>query len=294
MSGSDEAFDDAALLASVIEAARTAGEMALGFFRPGERTSAAVEAKEGGSPVTEADKLVDRFLKQRLNEFAPQAGWLSEETLDTAERLSRRAIFVVDPIDGTRAFMAGDVRWAVSIALVADGRPEFGIVHLPALAETFIAVRGRGAWRNDVPICGLEPAEPRRRAYRRAQRACSGISRARDWPSCAEPRIPSLAYRLVRVACGALDAGLASTDACDWDIAAADLILHEAGGCLSDLAGRALIYNGPDPRHGVLLAAPRRLHGELVAATQRARRGRKRQRLGQACSSEFQHRTIEP
>lgn len=271
MSGSDEAYDDAALLASVIEAARTAGEMALGFFRPGERTSAAVEAKEGGSPVTEADKLVDRFLKQRLNEFAPQAGWLSEETLDTAERLTRRAIFVVNPIDGTRAFMAGDVRWAVSIALVADGRPEFGIVHLPALAETFVALRGRGARRNDVPI--FVSSRPRLAGAH----ITGPKSLLRDLESAglafvAEPRIPSLAYRLVRVACGALDAGLASTDACDWDIAAADLILHEAGGCLSDLAGHTLIYNGPDPRHGVLLAAPRRLHGELVAATQRARR----------------------
>jgi myo-inositol-1(or 4)-monophosphatase len=146
MSGSDDAWDHAALFASVTEAARMAGEMALGFFRPGERTSAAVESKEGGSPVTEADKLVDRFLKQRLGELAPQAGWLSEETPDTADRLTRRTVFVVDPIDGTRAFVAGDRRWAVSIALVAEGRPEFGIVHLPALAETFIGVRGRGAW----------------------------------------------------------------------------------------------------------------------------------------------------
>jgi myo-inositol-1(or 4)-monophosphatase len=270
MSGSDEAFDNAALLASVTEAARTAGEMALGFFRPGERTSAAVESKEGGSPVTEADRLVDRFLKQRLTEFAPEAGWLSEETLDTAERLSCRAIFVVDPIDGTRAFMAGDVRWAVSIAFVADGRPEFAIVHLPALAETFTAVRGRGAWRNDVPIAVSS------RPSLVGAHIAGPASLLRDLESVGlafvrEPRIPSLAYRLVRVACGALDAGLASTDACDWDIAAADLILHEAGGCLSDLAGRALIYNGPDPRHGVLLAAPQRLHGELVAATKRAR-----------------------
>ena len=247
-----------------------AGEMALGFFRPGERTSAAVQSKEGGSPVTEADKLVDGFLKQRLTELVPRAGWLSEETLDTPDRLTRRTVFIVDPIDGTRAFMAGDRRWAVSIALVTDGRPEFGIVHLPALAETFIGVRGRGAWRNGVPItvsgrqslAGAHIAGP---ASLLAALESSGLAFVR------EPRIPSLAYRLVQVACGALDAGLASTDACDWDIAAADLILHEAGGCLSDQAGGALMYNGPDPRHGVLVAAPRRLHGAFVAATQRAR-----------------------
>lgn len=270
MSGPEDALDRTALFASVAEAARTAGAIALGFFRPGERTSATIESKEGGSPVTEADKLVDRFLKERLTAIAPQAGWLSEETLDTAERLSRRVIFVVDPIDGTRAFMAGDKRWAVSIAVVADGRPDFGIVHLPALAESFIAVRGRGAWRNDVPIAVAK------RPSLVGARIAGPASLLRDLETTGltfvrEPRIPSLAYRLVQVACGALDAGLASTDACDWDIAAADLILHEAGGCLSDLAGRALVYNGPNSRHGVLLAAPRRLHPELVAATQRAR-----------------------
>ena len=270
MNGSEDAFDNAALFASATEAARTAGEMALGFFRPGERTSATVESKEGGSPVTEADRLVDRFLKKRLTETAPEAGWLSEETLDTAERLSRRRVFVVDPIDGTRAFMTGDARWAVSIAFVADGRPEFGIVHLPALAETFVAVRGRGAWRNDVPIAVSS------RPSLVGARIAGPKSLLRDLESAGlalvhEPRVPSLAYRLVQVACGALDAGLASTDACDWDIAAADLILHEAGGCLSDLAGRALVYNGPDPRHGVLLAAPRQFHGDLVVATKQAR-----------------------
>lgn len=270
MSGFVDAFDNAALLASVSQAARTAGEMALGFFRRGERTSATVDSKEGGSPVTEADRLVDRFLKQRLGELAPDAGWLSEETLDTAERLSHRRLFIVDPIDGTRAFMAGDARWAVSIALVADGRPEIGIVHLPALAETFVAVRGRGALCNDVPIAVSD------RPSLEGGRIAGPASLLRDLEGgglalLREPRIPSLAYRLVRVACGALDAGLASTESCDWDIAAADLILNEAGGSLSDLAGQTVIYNGADPRHGVLLAVPRRLQGELIAATKRAR-----------------------
>jgi myo-inositol-1(or 4)-monophosphatase len=269
MNGSDDAFDTAALLAPVMEAARQAGETALGFFRPGERTSAAIDSKEGGSPVTEADRLVDNFLKQRLNELVPEAGWLSEETLDTTARLGRQRLFIVDPIDGTRAFMTGDARWAVSIAFVADGRPELGIVHLPALAKTFTAIRGQGAWLNGVPIRVSD------RPHLAGGRIAGPASLLRDLESAGlplvrEPRVPSLAYRLAQVACGALDAGLASTAAYDWDIAAADLVLHEAGGCLSDLAGRALIYNGPDPRHGALLAAPRRLHGELIAIMQRA------------------------
>jgi myo-inositol-1(or 4)-monophosphatase len=269
MNGSNDAFYAEALLAPVTEITRIAGEMALGFFRPGERTSAVIDSKEGGSPVTEADRIVDRFLKQRLSELVPEAGWLSEETLDTAERLTRRRLFIVDPIDGTRAFMTGDARWAVSVAFVADGRPELGIVHLPARGETFTAVRGQSAQRNGLPI---KVSDRHHLAGGRIAGPASLLKslESAGLPLAREPRVPSLAYRLAQVACGALDAGLASTDACDWDIAAADLILHEAGGCLSDLAGSALIYNGPAPRHGVLLAAPRRLHGELVAAMQRA------------------------
>ncbi len=270
MTNTDEAFDAAALLAALVEAAREAGEMALGFFRPGERTSAAVESKEGGSPVTEADKLVDLYLKQRLSDLVPSAGWLSEETLDTAERLSRRRIFIVDPIDGTRAFMAGDPRWAVSVALICDGDPELGIVYLPAQGDTFVALRGRGARLNEKTI-GVSD-----RPSLAGGRIAGPAGLLRDLESSGlaferEPRVPSLAYRLVKVGYGVLDACLASTDACDWDIAAADLIVREAGGCLTDIVGDAVKYNRPDPRHGVLLASPRRLHGELVAATKRAR-----------------------
>ena len=269
MSETDDAFD-AGLLAPITEAARKAGEMALGFFRSGERTTAAVESKEGGSPVTEADKLVDGFLKQRLSELAPRAGWLSEETPDNTKRLSHRHVFIVDPIDGTRAFMGGDPRWAVSIAFVTDGRPELGIVHLPALGETFIAARGRGAWLNEAPISVSD------RLNLAGGRVAGPAGLLRDLESTGlvferAPRVPSLAYRLVQVGWGALDACLASTDACDWDIAAADLIVHEAGGCLGDLAGRRVNYNRPNSRHGALLATSRRLFGEFVEVTERAR-----------------------
>jgi myo-inositol-1(or 4)-monophosphatase len=166
-------------------------------------------------------------------------------------------------------------------------------VHLPALAETFIGVRGRGAWRNDVPIAVSS------RPSLIGAHIAGPASLLRDLESIGlafvrEPRVPSLAYRLVQVACGALDAGLASTDACDWDIAAADLILYEAGGCLSDLAGHALIYNGSDPRHGVLLAAPRRFHGELVAATQRAREVGNAKGWAKRAEANSSTRTIEP
>ena len=262
-------FDPEALLAAMTLAARDAGAEALAYFRHGERTRAGVENKAGGSPVTEADLLVDRLLRARLGELLPEAGWLSEETADTAERLDRRAVFIVDPIDGTRAFVTGDPRWAVSVALVIDGAPRLGVLELPALAETYTAAHGAGArlggrklavsTRTDLAGARIAGPKPLVDALRG-----TGLEIA------PEPKIPSLAYRFAKVANGSLDAALASTDAHDWDIAAADLILRESGGLVTDLRGRVPVYNSPDPRHGVLTAAPRALGDQLNAALDKA------------------------
>jgi myo-inositol-1(or 4)-monophosphatase len=260
-----DSFDDSALLAQLEESARSAGRIALDFFRPGERTSADIHNKEGGSPVTDADHAVDRFLIERLRRLLPAAGWLSEETADTDERLGRDLLFVVDPIDGTRAFMSGDPRWAVCIGLVAAGRPVAGVIHMPARNETFVGALGRGAWRNGERLSvssrpGLDGARIAGPAGLMRTMIRNGLAIE------MEPRIPSLAYRIARVAEGSLDAGIASTNACDWDIAAADIILTEAGGRLAGLDGREPRYNRTETRHGWLGAAPRRFHDELTAA----------------------------
>jgi myo-inositol-1(or 4)-monophosphatase len=258
-------FDDMTFVARATEIAREAGEIALDFFRHGEKTTASVAHKEGGSPVTEADKRVDDFLRARLSLLAPDAGWLSEETVDNAERLGRDRLFIVDPIDGTRAFMAGDRRWGVCIALVRDGRPEAGIVHMPALEETFVGIAAKGASRNGDAI------SVSRRTRLTDALIAGPVSTLKSLTASGfeirtEPRIPSLAYRVVRVADGSLDGSIASTNACDWDIAAADIILREAGGRLIDIDGRQPLYNRPEVRHGVLCAAPDALHAELAQA----------------------------
>lgn len=260
-----------ALTLALVEAAVAAGELALRFFRPGATTSADVRHKDGGSPVTEADLIVDAFLRERLRGLMPEAGWLSEETADSPDRLDCRRVLIVDPIDGTRGYAAGDLRWAVSIALVEDGRPIAGVVHAPAMGETFTATRGTGAFVNGAAIrvsacAGFDPATrlaataPTADELHRAGLAFS-----------AQPRIPSLAVRLIGVACGRFDAGVAGDNSHDWDIAAADLILHEAGGRLTDLDGRALLYNQKKTRHGLLLAAPAQIHAQLTEAARRAR-----------------------
>ena len=150
-------------LVALVEAARLGGEIALRDFRMGAQTSAAIEYKPGGSPVTAADLAVDQFLKSRLSARIPEAGWLSEETADNSARLAQSTLLVVDPIDGTRAFVAGDPRWAVSIALVVDRRAVAGVVHAPALSETFAASIGGGATLNGAADRGVAAARTRRR-----------------------------------------------------------------------------------------------------------------------------------
>ena len=249
----------------VRETAREAGKIAGGFFRSGLKTSARVWSKNGGSPVTEADMAVDVFLKTRLSEAVPEAAWLSEETTDNPVRLTSELVWIVDPIDGTRAFLSGSHDWSISIALLAEGRPIIGMVHAPAHGTLYEARRGHGALRDGVRLetsrateaAGLSVAGPKALVDRLEQRVGS-LQRP--------PRIPSLALRLARVAEGSVDVGLVSANACDWDIAAGDLILEEAGGSLTGFDAAPPPYNQPEPIHGELLAAPRRLHPHLIEA----------------------------
>lgn len=257
------------LMPLVREIADDAGAMAMRFFRSGLATSARIWSKAGGSPVTEADVAVDTFLKVRLSQLLPDAGWLSEETADAPHRLGRELVWIVDPIDGTRAFLAGSHDWSVAIALLRAGTPVLGLVNAPAHETVFEAQAGSGALRNGARIevsqapglAGISVAGPKP-FVDRLQRRIPDLKRP--------PRIPSLALRIARVAEGSVDAGLVSSDARDWDIAAADLILVEAGGVLSRLDGAPPRYNRPEPSHGELVAAPRRLHAGLIEAIRAA------------------------
>ncbi len=250
------------MLAVFLDAAAGAGAIALDYFRPGGRTSARIEYKEGGSPVTEADLAVDRYLRERLCAAFPDAAWLSEETADSPGRLAHDRVLVVDPIDGTRGFAAGDPRWCVSIALVEGGRPSVGVVHAPVLDQRFAAVAGRGATCNGVAIAASA------RTTLSGANVAGPADLARRLPAPPPfrvvPKIPSLACRFVHVAAGFLDASIGAPDAHDWDIAAADLILHEAGARLTDRHGASPSYNRPDPAHPLLVAAPPALHRALL------------------------------
>ncbi len=253
------------LAPAVADLAREAGALALRFFQEGAATSARRWTKERGSPVTEADIAVDTFLEERLLRMLPEAGWLSEETADRPDRISRSLVWIVDPIDGTRAFMTGNPDWSIAIGLLLDGRPTLGIVHAPAHDMLYKAAAGAGAFRNGArlqvssrpSLGGARVTGPKPLIDQLARN--SG-------PIEQVARIPSLALRLARVAEGSVDVGLVSADARDWDLAAADLILSEAGGRVTALDGKPLVYNRPEPIHGELAAAPARLHPSVVAA----------------------------
>jgi len=253
----------ASLAPAVREAARRAGELALPYFRTGAQTSAKLWYKGQSSPVTEADIALDTFLKGHLLELLPQAGWLSEETADDPARLEQGYVWIVDPIDGTRAFATGHPDWAVSIALVKDGKPILGILHAPAHERLYEARLGEGAWSNETKLQISEADKPLRIAgpkplVDRLDRTMGPVERL--------PKVPSLALRLARVAEGTIDVGLVSAHAQDWDIAAADLILQEAGGVLTGLDGAIPIYNKPQPSHDEMIAVASRLHPRAIEA----------------------------
>jgi myo-inositol-1(or 4)-monophosphatase len=170
---------------------------------------------------------------------------------------------VVDPIDGTRAYLAGLSDWAISVALVSSGRPVVAALYVPVTDELFLSTAGSGATLNGVHIHASEGDEI-------AGATFSGAKRRLDSLAAIEPRIeptarvPSLALRLARVASGALDGTFTAPNSHDWDLAAADLLVHEAGGAVTTLTGQYLIYNRPNPVHAALLAAGRRRHAVLL------------------------------
>jgi myo-inositol-1(or 4)-monophosphatase len=246
-------------------AAHEAGALAMTYFR----RNPAVWAKEGGSPVSEADMAVDALLRTRLLVERPSYGWLSEEALDDRSRRERPLVFVVDPIDGTRGFLRGDERWCVSIAIVAAGRPVVAALVAPARGEIFTAVAGHGAWLNGErlavsPLAGLGGA---RIAGPLGWLRTRAVSRTGAAP---EPHVPSLAYRFAMVAAARLDAAIASPRASDWDVAAADLIVHEAGGRFTGLDGAPPSYDREETRHGALVAANPVIGPDLLAAMRSA------------------------
>lgn len=220
--------------------------------------------KTGNSPVTESDIAVDKFLRERLTRLVPEAAWLSEESDDDRVRLGASRLWIVDPIDGTRAYVGGLTDWSVSVALVEDGRPVLGCIYAPMEDGLYLAASGEGTTRDDLAIFANTDAAPPQVAGPKPMIA----ELEKSIPDLvAVPKVHSLALRLARVGAGRLDVAFASINSHDWDLAAADLIVHEAGGVLGTLDGKLTTYNSDEARHSALIATSRTRQDSLIAIT---------------------------
>ena len=258
MPAPDNSADTELLVAQL----RKAGEIARHYYGGTYKTW----HKSRGNPVTDADIEIDRFLKTSLGAARPDYGWLSEETADDAIRLSRARIFVVDPIDGTYGFLKHRPHFTIVAAVVENGRPVAGAIYNPISEEMFEAVKDRGARKNGGVIqistrSGFDGA--RILAERKVMEPARWAS---PWPeSLTSETRASAAYRMALVAAGEFDAMISLSPKSDWDVAAGDLLVHEAGGRVTTNEDDLLIYNRERPVHGSVICAGPQLHARILA-----------------------------
>lgn len=236
------------------DAALAAGAIARRHFGNGPETW---DKGDGQGPVTEADLEIDAMLKADLRAARPDYGWLSEETADGPARLACETLFIVDPIDGTRAFIDGSRSFSHSLAIVRGGVPVAAAVYLPMLDRMYLAGLGRGATLNGdairpsgrTPLTGATVLGAKSNfADGRWKGGCPPVER------CFRS---SLAYRLALVAEGRFDAMITLRMAWEWDIAAGALLVSEAGGRIATQRGGPLRFNNPHPQlDGVVAGTP--------------------------------------
>jgi myo-inositol-1(or 4)-monophosphatase len=245
---------DAELLFNAVQ---DAGAMGLELSRQNVRNW----SKPDGSTVTEADLKIDAFLKSQLHDTRPDYGWLSEESVDTPDRLSRKRLWIVDPIDGTNSFVNGTDGWCIGAALVEDGHPILAALYQPVANQFYAAALGHGAFCNRVSIKPNDAAGFAGASLLgtgRALKALPGVEAA------AAPNIPLL-LRLAHVASGKADIALSLGMRNDWDLAAGHLLVQEADGVITQSTGAQMIYNQTVPKQNGLLAAGKLRHGAVLA-----------------------------
>ncbi|MGB0905488.1 MAG: 3'(2'),5'-bisphosphate nucleotidase CysQ [Mangrovicoccus sp.] len=248
-------------LSLILDAAKSAGKIAARHWHNGAESW---EKPGGAGPLTEADLEVDAFLLAHLQEARPSYGWLSEETTDNDARRGKKAVFIVDPIDGTRSFANGEKTWAISIAVVVDGAPVAGVVHMPLRDKTYTALHGQGAFLNGQPISAAATPRAEGGKILAARPTLSHHHWPGDLPPMARYFRSSLAYRLCLVAEGRFDAMATFRPTWEWDIAAGCLIATEAGAIVSDGQGGPISFNRLPPQaKGTLVATPK-VHSALL------------------------------
>ena len=258
-------------LALIEQAARDAGAIARKYFGGSYKQW----DKGKGQPVTEADLAIDKYLCETLRKALPEYGWLSEESKDDPARLNAEYTFVVDPIDGTVGFLKGKPQFTIAIAIVRDGAPIAGVVFNPITEECFAAQQGMGATLNGsaLHVSAQQTIEGCKMLSSKSllQHKAWDNPPITPWPPMDIETRSSIAYRMALVAGGGFDAMLALSTKCDWDLAAGDIIVREAGGRVSDHLGRTLRYNGTVPHQPSVVAAGPALHARLLEKLQHVR-----------------------
>jgi myo-inositol-1(or 4)-monophosphatase len=234
----------------VREAGRIAAARCTGPFERWE--------KSPGQPVCDIDLEVDAFLRGRLSDLDPEAGWLSEETLDLSNRIERPRLWVVDPIDGTRDYLRRRPGWCVSVALVEDRLPVIGVLDAPARGEHWTAAAGGGARRNGVSL------KASGRTELSGARVPADHLPPEDADLVAVPKPNSIALRMALVASGEADLVATLRWGFEWDIAAAALIAAEAGARVSGALGQPLAFNTASGEAFGVVAAAAGIHAAAV------------------------------
>jgi myo-inositol-1(or 4)-monophosphatase len=259
------AFEQADL-DQLLSAVREAGALAMSYFGQSPRS----ELKADGTSVSEADLAVDALLKERLHATNSAYGWLSEESEDDLIRLTKSRVWIVDPIDGTRAFLKSKPEWTICAGLVEDGHSLLAAVYNPATEEFFHAVRGGGAFLNGTRISVREPVDLEGCCLAASRTQLHSKQWASPWPELETIWVNSIAYRLALVAAGKCDGTISLSGKSDWDIAAAHLLVDEAGGIVTTHDASPLVYNLENPRHSSVVSAGPALHTALIARTSQA------------------------
>lgn len=243
------------------DAVLSAGKIALEGFHAGK---AEAWDKEKGHPVTQTDIDVNDHLYKVLMTARPNYGWLSEETKDDKSRHDCERTFVVDPIDGTRAFIDRTPNFAVSVAIIEKGLPIVAALYNPLKDELYTARKNGGAFLNDAPISVSSCQQIK---------DCNMIGYPRkfrrlEWPDMNVSVVNSMAYRMCLVASGQADASVAFTPKSDWDLAAAALIVQEAGGVVTTVTHKPIRYDNDTTSNLGVICAGTTLHALIVKRTQ--------------------------
>lgn len=251
----------------LIAAVREAGTVALSYFRNNPHT----EIKADGTSVSEADYAANDVLRERLVTDDETYGWLSEENEDDLSRLRRDKVWMVDPIDGTTAFLKGKPHWTVSAALVVDGRPVLAAVFNPVEDQFFHAKQGNGTFLNAASARVSEPVMLEGARLAASPDLLRSRRWPRPWPDVEAVWVNSIAYRLALVSAGKCDGTISMSAKNDWDIAAADLLVCEGGGLVTDYFGQPFTYNRESRSQSSVVAAGPTLHAALIERTSQAK-----------------------